>query len=97
MEIDKKSYVNVVLASGGYPEKYEKGKIVSGLNDFKDTIIFHAGTKNVDDKIKTSGGRVLSVVSSSSEFRSALQKSYAVAENIKFKDKYFRPDIGFDL
>ena len=97
MEIDKKSYVNVVLASGGYPEKYEKGKTVSGLNDCKDTIIFHAGTKNVDDKIKTSGGRVLSVVSSSSEFRSALQKSYAVAENIKFKDKYFRPDIGFDL
>jgi len=97
MEIDKKSYVNVVLASGGYPEKYEKGKVISGLNESKDTIIFHAGTKNVDDKIKTSGGRVLSVVSSSSEFRSALQKSYAVAENIKFKDKYFRPDIGFDL
>ena len=97
MEIDKKSYVNVVLASGGYPEKYEKGKIVSGLNDCKDSIIFHAGTERVEDKIKTSGGRVLSVVSSSSEFKSALQKSYAEVEKIKFQGKYFRPDIGFDL
>ena len=97
MEIDKKSYVNVVLASGGYPEKYEKGKIVSGLNDCKDSIIFHAGTERVKDKIKTSGGRVLSVVSSSSEFKSALQKSYAEVEKIKFQGKYFRPDIGFDL
>ena len=97
MEIDKKSYVNVVLASGGYPEKYEKGKIVSGLNNCKDSIIFHAGTERVADKIKTSGGRVLSVVSSSSEFKSALQKSYSEVEKIKFQGKYFRPDIGFDL
>ena len=97
MEIDKKSYVNVVLASGGYPEKYKKGKVISGLNKCKDSIIFHAGTQHEANKIKTSGGRVLSFVSSSSEFKSALQKSYAEVEKIKFQGKYFRPDIGFDL
>ena len=97
MEIDKKSYVNVVLASGGYPEKYEKGKVISGLNDCNDSIIFHAGTEHADYKIKTSGGRVLSVVSSSNDFKSALKKSYAEAEKIQFQGKYFRPDIGFDL
>ena len=90
-------YTNVVLASGGYPEKYDKGFEISGLENVKDSIIFHAGTALKNNKIVTNGGRVLSIVSSDKDMNKALKKSYANIENINFDGKVFRKDIGFDL
>ena len=90
-------YTNVVLASGGYPEKYDKGFEISGLENVKDSIIFHAGTALKNNKIVTNGGRVLSIVSSDKDMNKALKKSYANIENISFDGKVFRKDIGFDL
>ena len=90
-------YTNVVLASGGYPEKYDKGFEISGLENVKDSIIFHAGTALKNNKIVTNGGRVLSIVSSDKDMNEALKKSYSNIDNINFDRKVFRKDIGFDL
>ena len=78
-------------------EKYDKGFEISGLENVKDSIIFHAGTALINNKIVTNGGRVLSVVSSDKDMNKALKKSYANIENINFDGKIFRKDIGFDL
>ncbi len=94
---DMKSYTNVVLASGGYPEKYEKGKLITGLDNITESIIFHAGTTKKDNNIYTNGGRVLSVVSSATKMKDALKKSYNTINKINFIGKTFRKDIGFDL
>ena len=94
---DMKSYTNVVLASGGYPEKYEKGKLITGLDNISESIIFHAGTTRKDNNIYTNGGRVLSVVSSAINMKDALKKSYNTINKIDFHGKTFRKDIGFDL
>ena len=94
---DMKSYTNVVLASGGYPEKYEKGKLITGLDNITESIIFHAGTTKKDNNIYTNGGRVLSVVSSATKMKDALKKSYNTINKIDFLGKTFRKDIGFDL
>ena len=90
-------YTNVVLASGGYPEKYDKGFEISGLENVEDSIIFHAGTALKKNKIVTNGGRVLSIVSSDKDMKEALKKSYSNIDNINFDRKIFRKDIGFDL
>ena len=97
LEFDSDYYTNVVLASGGYPEDYKKGFKISGLNEVEDSIIFHAGTTLQDNNIVTSGGRVLSVVSSGKTMKEALQKSYKNIDKINFEGKTFRKDIGFDL
>lgn len=97
LETDTRSVCTVVLASGGYPGKYEKGKWINKLDDVKDSIIFHAGTKKEDNKIVTSGGRVLAVSSYGKDMKEALQKSYISAGLIKFDKMYYRKDIGFDL
>ncbi len=97
LEIDNNYYTNVVLASGGYPEDYKKGYEITGLNDIKDSLIFHAGTTINNDQLETNGGRVLSVVSASKSMKEALEKSYSNIEKINFKGKVFRKDIGFDL
>ena len=94
---DMKTYTNVVLASGGYPEKYEKGKRISGLDNVSESTIFHAGTIKKDNNIYTNGGRVLSVVSSAPKMKEALRKSYNTISKIDFEGKTFRKDIGFDL
>ncbi len=94
---DTKSHTNVVLASGGYPEKYEKGKLITGLDNISESIIFHAGTIKKDNNIYTNGGRVLSVVSSATNMKDALKKSYNSINKIDFHGKIFRKDIGFDL
>ena len=94
---DMKSYTNVVLASGGYPEKYEKGKLITGLDNISESTIFHAGTIKKDNNIYTNGGRVLSVVSSAAKMKDALKKSYNTINKIEFLGKTFRKDIGFDL
>ena len=94
---DMKTYTNIVLASGGYPEKYEKGKRITGLDDVFESTIFHAGTIKKDNNIYTNGGRVLSIVSSAPKMKEALRKSYNTISKIDFEGKTFRRDIGFDL
>ena len=98
LEINPETYSNVVLVAGGYPEKYEKGNVITGIpKDSETTKIFHAGTKRNNRKIVTNGGRVLSIVSHGKDFKKALSKSYEVASKIDFKNKNYRKDIGFDL
>ena len=97
LELNSDYYTNVVLASGGYPEDYQKGFEISGLNEVEDSIIFHAGTSVNNEKVVTNGGRVLSVVSSAKTMKEALNNSYSNIEKINFKGKVYRKDIGFDL
>ena len=97
LEFDSDYYTNIVLASGGYPEDYKKDFKISGLNEVKNSTIFHAGTSFDNDKIVTNGGRVLSVVSSGKTMKEALEKSYNNIDKINFEGKTFRRDIGFDL
>ena len=97
LKINPDHFSNVVLASKGYPEKYEKGFNITGLNSVKDSIIFQAGTSLAENKTTTNGGRVLSVVSRDKSFQGALKKSYSNIKKINFEGKTFRKDIGFDL
>ncbi|NCB67792.1 MAG: phosphoribosylamine--glycine ligase [Bacteroidia bacterium] len=97
VEFDERTAVTVMLVSGGYPEDYEKGKIISGLDKTKDSIIFHAGTKQKGDQIVTNGGRVIAVSSYGNSKDEALATSFRNAQQIDFDKKYFRSDIGFDL
>jgi len=96
---DERYTATVFLVSGGYPEKFEKGKVISGLENMNNCIVFHAGTaKDIENNaIKTNGGRVLAVTSYGYSLRQALNNAYANAENIHFEGRYFRNDIGFDL
>ena len=86
--------VTVVLAAKGYPDKYNKGMQISGLDELDNELIFHAGTKIQDEKFITSGGRVINVVGIDSSLNEAINKAYRVVDSINFKEKYFRTDIG---
>ena len=97
IEIDPQTAVTVMLVSGGYPEAYEKGKEIIGLDKVENSIVFHAGANNSDGKIATSGGRVMSITSFGPDFKSALKTSYKSIELIKFEGMNYRKDIGFDL
>jgi len=97
IQIDDRSAVTVMLVSGGYPEEFEKGKIISGLESVDGSIVFHAGTALKDGNIVTNGGRVIAVSSYGSSKAEALTVSFANAQKIQFDKKYFRSDIGFDL
>jgi len=91
------SACNIVLASGGYPEKYEKGKIISGINEAEmqpDIVVFHAGTKMENNKLVTNGGRVLGVSATAETLAEALQKAYKAIEKVSFEGMYYRKDIG---
>lgn len=96
-EIDKRAATTVMVVSGGYPEDYEKNKVISGLDQVSDSIVFHAGTALKNGQIVSNGGRVLAFTSYADNFEDALKKSYASIEKVKFEDMYFRKDIGFDL
>ena len=96
-EIDSQTAATVVLASGGYPEDYKKGFKINGLDQVKDSIVFHAGTKEKDGAIVTDGGRVLTVSSLGNDIPSALQKSLDGIAKISFEGAYHRRDIGKDL
>lgn len=95
--ISPKVATTVMLVSGGYPEEYKKEKEISGLENVKNSIVFHAGTKIVDDKILTNGGRVLAITSLGETIEEALEKSYLSIDNINYDGMNYRKDIGFDL
>lgn len=97
LEIDPRAAVTVMLVSGGYPEDYEKGKEISGLEKMEESFVYHAGTKMESGKILTNGGRVLAVTSLAEDFQTAMKKSYQSIENLSFDRMYFRSDIGLDL
>ena len=95
--IDPKSACTVVMVSGGYPESYQKGLSIEGLDTPTDNLIFHAGTGSQDGHIITNGGRVLAITAFGNDLTSALRSVYDTADNIKWKDVYYRKDIGQDL
>lgn len=97
IDIDDRQAATIILVSGGYPEAYDKNKVISGLADNTESIVFHAGTKLENGAILTNGGRVLAITALKSTFTEALEVAYKRAENIDFDKKYYRKDIGFDL
>ena len=97
LNISENHAATVILVSGGYPESYEKGKTINGLNNLSEVSVFHAGTKKKNDSFVTSGGRVLAITSMGKNFELALENSYDQIKNIKFDGMNYRKDIGFDL
>ena len=99
LEIDDRYTASIVLVSKGYPGKYETGKIIKGINNLNNCILFYAGAGNdiEENVIKTSGGRVLAVTSYGNTLSEALKLAYSNAEIIGFQGKYYRKDLGFDL
>jgi phosphoribosylamine---glycine ligase len=94
---DNRYAVTVMLVSGGYPGDYQKGKVITGLDNVEGSVVFHAGTRKEGEHILTNGGRVLAVSSYGENKNEALAKSFANAGILNFDQKYFRTDIGFDL
>ena len=97
LEIDPRSATTIMAVSGGYPEAYQKGKTITGIDSVDGSVVFHAGTKVVSKEVKTSGGRVLAVTSYGKDHKEALSKSYESLEKIDFEGMYYRKDLGFDL
>ncbi len=97
LDVNPMSATTVMMVSGGYPEDYEKGKVITGTENVEGSIVFHAGTTLIEGQLKTSGGRVLAVTSFGTDFKEALKTSYRNIEKIHFDEMYFRKDIGFDL
>jgi phosphoribosylamine--glycine ligase len=97
LEIDERAATTVMLVSGGYPEDYEKGKVISGIDNVEGSLVFHAGTKAENGQVVTSGGRVIAVTSYDNDFREAIKKSYQNIALLHFDKMYYRKDIGFDL
>ena len=94
---DHRSIATIIMVSGGYPESYEKGKLISGLEQINNSIVFHAGTKDSDNGLITNGGRVLAITSYGENLNNAIQSSYKTIEKIDFDKAYYRKDIGFDV
>jgi len=97
LEIDERAATTVMAVSGGYPEAYGKGMEITGFENIKDAVVFHAGTNLKDDKVLTNGGRVLAVTAYGSTFNEALAQSYKNMEKLHFDKMYYRKDLGFDL
>ena len=97
LDLDDRTATTIVAVSGGYPEAYEKGKVITGFENVEDSIVFHAGTQLKDDEVVSSGGRVLAVTSFGNDFKEALKTSYKSMEKIAFDKMNYRKDLGFDL
>jgi len=98
IKISPKIATTVMLVAGGYPGEYEKGHSITGLDKVKEVIPFHAGTKSgKSGEVLSNGGRVLALTALGATMEEALQKSKAAAEQVTWKDRYYRKDIGFDL
>lgn len=97
LEIDERAATTIMVVSGGYPEDYEKGKVISGLENVEGSIVFHAGTTLKDGQAVSSGGRVLAVTSYGNDYQEAIKKSYQNIAKLHFDTMYYRKDIGFDL
>jgi phosphoribosylamine--glycine ligase len=97
LDIDSRSATTIMVVSGGYPEEYDKGFAISGIDNISDSIVFHAGTKLENGQVVTNGGRVLAVTSFGTTYQEAIKKSYQNINKLHFDKMYFRKDIGFDL
>ncbi len=97
VEFDIRNAVTIMMVSGGYPEVYEKGKVISGTELIRESIVFHAGTNMSDGSLVSAGGRVLAISSYGNNMQEALKTSYNSASKISFENHYYRKDIGFDL
>lgn len=97
IEIDSRAATTIMMVSGGYPQAYEKGKEILGLENITDSIPFHAGANFKDGKIVTSGGRVIALTSYGKTYQEAIKKSYQSIEKLHFDKMYYRKDIGFDF
>ncbi|MCF6170460.1 MAG: phosphoribosylamine--glycine ligase [Bacteroidales bacterium] len=99
IEFDERFAAAIMLVSGGYPGKYETGKMIGGITNLSNCILFHAGTATdiENDAVKTAGGRVIAVTAYGQTMDEALKNAYSTVETIDFEGKYFRTDIGFDL
>lgn len=97
IHFEEKSAATIMMVSGGYPEEYQKGKQIYGLNQATESILFHAGTKADGPAVLTAGGRVLAVTSLGRTLDAAIEKSYATIQQIEFEGAYYRRDIGQDV
>ena len=97
LEIDERTATTIMAVSGGYPEAYQKGYAIKGLEDTDDALVFHAGTRLDNGQVVTNGGRVLAVTCYGENYQEALVKSYENLSKISFDKIYYRKDIGFDL
>lgn len=97
IEIDDRAATTVMLVSGGYPEAYEKGKEITGLENIEGSLVFHAGANLKDGKVVTSGGRVMAITSFGKTYQEAIKKSYQNIDKLHFDKMNYRKDIGFDL
>lgn len=97
LEIDEHAATTIMMVSGGYPEDYAKGKVITGIENVTESIVFHAGTTLESGQVVTNGGRVLAVTSYGATYNEAIQKSYNSIKHIEFENMYYRKDIGFDL
>ena len=97
LEVDSQCAATIMLVSGGYPEDFEKGFEISGLEEIQDSLVFHAGTKWIDNNVVSNGGRVLAITSFGDNFEQATKKSYQNIKKLHFNRMNFRKDIGFDL
>ena len=97
LKVDPRTAATIMAVSGGYPEAYEKGKTITGIESVVNSEVFHAGTQVDKNLVKTSGGRVLAVTSFGKDHKEALSKSYDALQKIEFERMYYRKDLGFDL
>ncbi len=95
--VTDKTAATIMLVSGGYPKAYQKNKEIKGFENIKESIVFHAGTATLDDKVVTNGGRVMAVTSFGDTIEEALEKTYRSIDKIHFDQMNYRKDIGFDL
>ncbi len=95
--VNRQTATTIMLVSGGYPGDYNKGETISGIENIKNSIVFHAGTLSQNGKVLTNGGRVIAITSFGSSIEEAIKKSLDSAEKLDFKGKQYRKDIGEDL